>query len=101
MSEWTAISIAIVTILALALLYGVRTGKLRATRRPAILPSTPAVIAQPRRVGYRDQTGEHRQRSSLRSVLAPLASTVEREMPDVQELGLPQHNSKPSWSRPK
>lgn len=43
MSERTALSIAIVTTLALGLLYGVRTGKLRATRRPAILPSTPVV----------------------------------------------------------
>lgn len=45
MSERTILSIATVTILAWVVLYGIRTGKTRVTRRPAVLPSTPVVVA--------------------------------------------------------
>jgi hypothetical protein len=39
------LEIAIVTILAVGLIYGARTGSIRPTRRPAKLPSTPWVVA--------------------------------------------------------
>jgi hypothetical protein len=41
----TVLSIAIVTILAVALIYGARAGTIRPTRKPAKLPSTPWVVA--------------------------------------------------------
>lgn len=41
----TILSIAIVTILAVGLIYGARAGTIRPTRRPAKLPSTPWVVA--------------------------------------------------------
>jgi hypothetical protein len=39
------LEIAIVTILAVGLIYGARTGNIRPTRRPVKLPSTPWVVA--------------------------------------------------------
>lgn len=44
MNERTILSVATVTILAGVVLYGLRTGKTRVTRRPAVLPSTPVVV---------------------------------------------------------
>jgi hypothetical protein len=41
----TVLSIAIVTILAVGLVYGARAGTIRPTRKPAKLPSTPWVVA--------------------------------------------------------
>ena len=41
----TVLSIAIVTILAVGLIYGARAGTIRPTRKPAKLPSTPWVVA--------------------------------------------------------
>lgn len=45
MTSRTVLSIAIVTILAVGLIYGARAGTIRPTRRPAQLPSTPWVVA--------------------------------------------------------
>lgn len=45
MSLRTVLSIAIVTILAVGLIYGARAGTIRQTRKPAKLPSTPWVVA--------------------------------------------------------
>jgi hypothetical protein len=41
----TVLSIAIVTILAVGLIYGAMAGTIRQTRKPAKLPSTPLIVA--------------------------------------------------------